>query len=226
MTDVLANRPRPGARTPSSPPSRRPARSPRRRGKRSGSRRASCGELFEGSFRLDLVHPFPQPEPGRPGARPAVHGAARALHARAGGQRRDRPRGQDPAGRSSRASRELGAFGIKIPKEYGGLGPQPVQLHPRHRRWSPARTATSPPCSPPPSRSACRSRSSSSARPEQKKKYLPRLAKGAVSAFALTETRWAPIPRRSAPPPSSRPTASTTSSTAKSSGAPTAPSPS
>ena len=43
-------------------------------------------------------------------------------------------------------------------------------------------------CSPRISRSACRSRSSSSAPTEQKKKYFPRLAKGAISAFALTET--------------------------------------
>ena len=41
--------------------------------------------------------------------------------------------------------------------------------------------------------------------PEQKKKYLPRLAKGAISAFALTENERRLRPGRPcAPPPSSR----------------------
>jgi alkylation response protein AidB-like acyl-CoA dehydrogenase len=60
---------------------------------------------------------------------------------------------------------------------------------------------------------------------ELKKKYLPRCAAGEISAFALTEAQVGSDPAACSPPPS-RPRTATTSSTARSCGAPTAPSPS
>ena len=76
------------------------------------------------------------------------------------------------------------------------------------------------------SRSACRSRSSSSAPRSRRESYLPRLAKGAISAFALTEMDVGSDP--AAHEHHAEPTADgkPTSSTARSSGAPTARSPS
>ena len=82
--------------------------------------------------------------------------------------------------------RELGAFGIKIPKEYGGLGlSQTTYTHAIGLVTSVDGNLTA--LLSAHSRSACRSRSSSSARRSRRQKYLPRLAKGAISAFALTE---------------------------------------
>jgi alkylation response protein AidB-like acyl-CoA dehydrogenase len=57
---------------------------------------------------------------------------------------------------------------------------------------------------------------------EQKKKYLPRLAKGAISAFALTEPGVGSDPAKMETTAKPRRTARAGSSTARSSGAPTA----
>ena len=123
--------------------------------------------------------------------------------------------------------REMGAFGIKIPTEYGGLGLSYAsyaramamvtsQGRLAHRAALGASVDR-----------ACRSRSSCSAPTEQKQRFFPRLAKGAISAFALTEVDAGSDPanmrtQRDA----ERRTASTSSSTARSSGAPTARAPS
>ena len=82
---------------------------------------------------------------------------------------------------------ELGAFGMKIPREYGGLGLSLVVLRPRAGACWARCTPASAPCSPRTSRSASRNRSRSSAPPEQKAEYLPRCAAGAITAFLLTE---------------------------------------
>src|SRR5207248_10400275 len=82
--------------------------------------------------------------------------------------------------------RSMGAFGIKIPKEYGGLGlSQMSYIRAIELVTSKDGSLT-----------ALLSAHQSIGVPqplklfgteEQKKKYLPRLAKGAISAFALTE---------------------------------------
>ncbi len=54
-------------------------------------------QLFEGSFLLHLVHPFPEIDPAEEARARPVHGAARTVHAGGGRQRSDRPRGSDPA---------------------------------------------------------------------------------------------------------------------------------
>lgn len=141
-------------------------------------------ELFLGNFRLDLVHPFPEPPPERPEFRIFYKRLERFLVERVDSDAIDRE-GKIPP-RVVQGLAELGAFGMKIPKEYGGLGftqreygeamklitsqdgnlvvllsahqsigvPQPLKLF---------------------------------GTPDQKKKYLPRLARGEISAFALTE---------------------------------------
>jgi alkylation response protein AidB-like acyl-CoA dehydrogenase len=141
-------------------------------------------ELFLGNFRLDLIHPYPLPEPERPEFKAFYDEFKRFLE-----QEVDSPAidasGEYPPEVLDRL-RKMGAFGMKIPKEYGGLGfsqseyqkimhllgscdgnivallsahqsigvPQPLKLF---------------------------------GSPELKKKYLPRCAKGEISAFALTE---------------------------------------
>lgn len=82
--------------------------------------------------------------------------------------------------------RDIGAFGIKIPREYGGLG---LSQYTYCRAMSLLSTVNS-------SLVALLSAHQSIGVPgpvkmfgtdEQKKRFLPRLAKGAISAFALTE---------------------------------------
>jgi alkylation response protein AidB-like acyl-CoA dehydrogenase len=141
-------------------------------------------EIFLGNFRLDLIHPFPDPPAERPEFREFYDRMRRFLLEEVDGDAIDRE-GKIPP-RVVEGLARMGAFGMKISKEYGGLGftqreyaeviklistwdgnliallsahqsigvPQPLKLF---------------------------------GTPEQKKKYLPRLARGAVSAFALTE---------------------------------------
>src|SRR3989338_7572693 len=81
---------------------------------------------------------------------------------------------------------ELGCFGMKIPKEYGGLGLSQIN-------YNRAVAMVASHCG---STAVLLSAHQSIGvpqplklfgTPEQKKKYLPRFAKGAISAFALTE---------------------------------------
>jgi hypothetical protein len=90
---------------------------------------------------------------------------------------------------------DLGLFGMKIPKEYGGLGLSQVN-------YGRAMSLLFGHCA---STAALLSAHQSIGVPqplrlfgtdEQKKKYLPRLAKGAVSAFALTEPEVGSDPAR------------------------------
>jgi alkylation response protein AidB-like acyl-CoA dehydrogenase len=78
-------------------------------------------ELFEGSFRLDLVHPYPAPDPADlERARPFMERLERFMRERVDSDRIDRE-GKIPE-EVLQGLRDLGAFGIKIPTEYGGLG--------------------------------------------------------------------------------------------------------
>ena len=141
-------------------------------------------ELFLGRLRMDLIDPFPQP---------AIQDGEAGEHFLA--ELEGFLRGLDPLEMDEGAGiapevldglKRLGAFGIKIPKEYGGLGFS-------QRTYSRAMAL-------------CHSHSSAISvllsahqsigvpqpvrmfgTPEQKRKYLPRVAKGAISGFALTE---------------------------------------
>src|SRR5215475_13503209 len=141
-------------------------------------------DLFLGTLRLGLIHPFPRTREPRPAFQKFVDELRRFLVDHVDPAAIDET-GEYPSGVID-GLRALGAFGMKIPEEYGGLGftvaeycaamemigsydnnvlallsahqsigvPQPLKLF---------------------------------GTPEQKKKYLPRCAAGAISAFALTE---------------------------------------
>jgi alkylation response protein AidB-like acyl-CoA dehydrogenase len=142
-------------------------------------------ELFGGRLRMDLIHPHPEPSAeDEARARPFLESLATFLRERVDGDAIDRD-GKVPDA-VVQGLKDLGAFGIKIPREYGGLGLS--QLH-----YSRAIEMVSSVCG---STVALLSAHQSIGvpqplklfgTPEQKQKFLPRLARGAISAFALTE---------------------------------------
>ncbi|HEU4641549.1 MAG TPA: acyl-CoA dehydrogenase family protein [Gemmatimonadaceae bacterium] len=141
-------------------------------------------ELFLGRFRLDLIHPFPPDDPEETErARPFLQ-SLRAYLDRFPSDEVDRT-GEIPEPLVQEL-REMGAFGIKIPREYGGLGlSQRSYIRAMGMVTSKDGSLT-----------ALLSAHQSIGLPqplklfgtaEQKRRYFPRLAKGAISAFALTE---------------------------------------
>jgi alkylation response protein AidB-like acyl-CoA dehydrogenase len=141
-------------------------------------------EIFLGNFRLDLVHPFPAAPKERPEFRAFLDRLEKFLREKVDSDAIDRDGKIPPTVVAGLA--ELGAFGMKIPKEYGGLGFS-------QREYSQAiKLITSQDGNLIALLSAHQSIGVPQplklfGTPEQKTKYLPRLAKGAVSAFALTE---------------------------------------
>ncbi|MDO8665360.1 MAG: acyl-CoA dehydrogenase family protein, partial [Gemmatimonadales bacterium] len=143
-------------------------------------------ELFDGRLRMDLVHPYPQPDPeDEAKARPFLDKLAAFMRDKVDADQIDRDCKIPPE--VVEGLKQLGAFGIKIPGEYGGLGLS--QLH-----YTKAIALVSSVCG---ATTALLSAHQSIGvptplklfgTPEQKKRYLPRLAKGAISAFALTES--------------------------------------
>ena len=142
-------------------------------------------ELFEGRFRLELVHPFPELDAAEvERARPFMEQLERFMREQVDSDRIDRE-GKIPR-KVIDGLATLGAFGIKIPEEYGGLGlSQTSYTHAIGMVTSQDGSVT-----------ALLSAHQSIGlpqplklfgTPEQKAKYFPRLAKGAISAFALTE---------------------------------------
>jgi alkylation response protein AidB-like acyl-CoA dehydrogenase len=141
-------------------------------------------ELYLGRFSLDLIHPHPRPTPE------AAAKAAKFL-AELGGycatldgaviEREERIPDEYVKGLA-----ELGCFGIKIPEEYGGLGLTQVAYNRAlmlvgsvHSALGVLLSAHQSIGVPEPLKLA--------GTPEQKAKFLPRCAKGAVTAFLLTE---------------------------------------
>jgi hypothetical protein len=141
-------------------------------------------ELYLGRFRLDLVHPHP-----RPTSEAAAKSAKFLADLRAYCETID----GTVIERESRIPDEyvkglaaLGCFGIKIPEEYGGLGLTQVAYNQAlmlvgsvHSTLGVLLSAHQSIGVPEPLKLA--------GSPEQKAKFLPRCAKGAVSAFLLTE---------------------------------------
>lgn len=142
-------------------------------------------ELFAGKFRWDLMHPFPvqDPEDKRTGDE-LIAKIKVVLEKHVDPNKIDRE-GVYPA-EALKALADVGCFGMKIPKEYGGLGLS-VTNYSRVIAFV---------------ASYCQStgtwlsahQSIGVGQPlkifgttEQKKKWMPRLAKGEVSAFGLTE---------------------------------------
>ena len=141
-------------------------------------------ELFLGRFRLDLIHPHP-PEDALEAerARPFLE-KLEAFLERVDSDAIDRT-GEIPEA-VVQELRDMGAFGIKIPTEYGGLGlSQTSYIRAIEMVTSKDGSLT-----------ALLSASQSIGVPQplklfgteaQKRQFFPRLAKGAISAFALTE---------------------------------------
>ncbi|HWA56921.1 MAG TPA: acyl-CoA dehydrogenase family protein [Gemmatimonadales bacterium] len=142
-------------------------------------------ELFEGNFDVSLIHPFPEPSAAEvERARPFMEKLEQFMRTRVDSDKIDRE-GKVPA-EVIQGLRELGAFGIKIATEYGGLGLSQLMY------TKAIGLVTSQDGSLTALLSAAQSIGVPGplkmfGTPEQKKKYLPRLAKGAISAFALTE---------------------------------------
>ena len=141
-------------------------------------------DLFLGSLRLDLIHPYPEQDPAEVArAKPFLDQLERLLRT-VDADRIDRE-GEIPK-EVIDALKAMGAFGIKIPREYGGLGLSQLSYMKAMELVSSVDGSLT----------ALLSAHQSIGVPQplkmfgteaQKKKYLPRLAKGAVSAFALTE---------------------------------------
>jgi alkylation response protein AidB-like acyl-CoA dehydrogenase len=141
-------------------------------------------EMFLGRFRLDLIHPHPPDDPEEAKRAQPFMDALREFLGRVDSDMIDRT-GEIPE-EYVQELREMGAFGIKIPKEYGGLG---LSYSSYVKAIALVTTKDG-------SLTALLSAHQSIGLPqplklfgtdEQKRKFFPRLAKGAISAFALTE---------------------------------------
>jgi alkylation response protein AidB-like acyl-CoA dehydrogenase len=143
------------------------------------------GELFMGRFRGDLVWPYPaqQAEDKRVGDE-LLAALEAFLSAKVDAEKIDRE--QELGADVIRGLAELGLFGMKIPKEYGGLGLSQVN-------YNRAIALVASHCG---STAVWLSAHQSIGVPqplklfgtaEQKHEWLPLFAKGAVSGFALTE---------------------------------------
>src|SRR5216110_3633338 len=142
-------------------------------------------DLFLGKFRLDLIHPYPEQDPEEVRrAQPFLEKLERLLREQVDSDRIDRE-GEIPDA-VIQGLRDLGAFGIKIPREYGGLGLSQLSYMKAIEMVSSIDGSVT----------ALLSAHQSIGVPkplkmfgsaEQKQRYLPRLAKGAISAFAHTE---------------------------------------
>ncbi len=141
-------------------------------------------ELYLGRFDLDLIHPHPRPEADSVKRGEAFLSRLRTVCESIDGRAIDRDavvRDEDV-----RALADVGAFGMKIPVEYGGLGltmtyyGRALQLvgsiHPSLGALLSAHQSIGVP-----------EPVKSFGTPEQKQRLLPRCAAGAVTAFLLTE---------------------------------------
>src|SRR3954471_1907663 len=141
-------------------------------------------ELFLGRFRLDLIHPHPVEDPSEAARAQPFMNKLESFLRRVDSDMIDRT-GNIPE-EYVQELRDMGAFGIKIPTEYGGLGLS-------YTSYVKAMALVT---SKDGSLTALLSAHQSIGLPQplklfgtedQKQKFFPRLAKGAISAFALTE---------------------------------------
>ena len=141
-------------------------------------------ELFLGRLTLDLVHPFPRPAPDAEAKTEAFLAKLRHYCEGLDGSRIERDARIPDEYVAGFA--ELGCFGMKIPEEYGGLGLSQVAynralmlvacVHPSLGALLSAHQSIG---VPEPLKLA--------GTPAQKRAFLPRCARGAISAFLLTE---------------------------------------
>jgi alkylation response protein AidB-like acyl-CoA dehydrogenase len=141
-------------------------------------------ELFLGHFPLELIHPFPKPSDVDEARTRDFLGKLREFLDTVDGSVIERD-AQIPD-EYVKGLAELGCFGMKIPSEYGGLNMSQVaynralmmisSVHPSLGALLSAHQSIG---VPEPLKLA--------GSPEQKRKFLPRCAAGAISAFLLTE---------------------------------------
>jgi alkylation response protein AidB-like acyl-CoA dehydrogenase len=150
-------------------------------------------EMFLGNFRLDLIHPYPLPEEERPEFAAFYNAIKEFLRDQVDPVEIDAT-GEYPE-QVVDGLRKLGAFGMKIPKKYGGLGFSNVEYQRVMQLLGSIDGNLS----------ALLSAHQSIGVPQPlklfgsealKKKYLPRCAAGEISAFALTEPQVGSDPAR------------------------------
>jgi alkylation response protein AidB-like acyl-CoA dehydrogenase len=150
-------------------------------------------DMFLGNFRVELIHPYPLEGSERPEFKKFYAGLERFLREDVDPAKIDELGDYPPE--VVDGLRRLGAFGMKIPVEYGGLGMNQVEYG-KAMALIGSRDANL---------TALLSAHQSIGVPqplklfgseELKKKYLPRCAKGAISAFALTEAMVGSDPAR------------------------------
>ncbi|MGH3516404.1 MAG: acyl-CoA dehydrogenase family protein [Haloechinothrix sp.] len=141
-------------------------------------------ELFLGHFRADLVHPHPRPTSEAAAKADAFLKRLREYCESIDGTVIERE--SKIPDEYVKGLADLGCFGIKIPEEYGGLGLTQVAYNHAlmlvasvHATLGVLLSAHQSIGVPEPLKLA--------GTPEQKQRFLPRCAKGAVSAFLLTE---------------------------------------
>src|SRR2546423_793884 len=142
-------------------------------------------DLFLGKLRMDLIHPYPEQDPDEIArAKPFLDKLERFVREDVDSDKIDRE--GENRDEVIDGLRKLGAVGIKIPREYGGLGLSQLSYMKAIELVSSVDGSLT----------ALLSAHQSIGLPQplklfgtedQKKKFFPRLAKGAISAFALTE---------------------------------------
>jgi hypothetical protein len=150
-------------------------------------------EMFLGNFRLDLIHPYPLPEEERPEFTAFYNALKEFMRDQVDAVEIDAT-GEYPE-HVVDGLRKLGAFGMKIPKKYGGLGFTNTEYQKVMLLMGSVDGNLS----------ALLSAHQSIGVPQPlklfgtealKKKYLPRCAAGELSAFALTEAQVGSDPAR------------------------------
>jgi len=150
-------------------------------------------ELFLGRLRVDLVHPYPLARAERPEFQRFYAALERFLRERVDPARIDETGEYPPE--VIDGLRRLGAFGMKIAPEYGGLGLDQVEYGKVMQLVGSYDSNVT----------ALLSAHQSIGVPQPlklfgsealKQKYLPRIARGAISAFALTEANVGSDPAR------------------------------
>uniref|UniRef100_UPI003D814A06 acyl-CoA dehydrogenase family protein n=1 Tax=Trichloromonas sp. TaxID=3069249 RepID=UPI003D814A06 len=143
------------------------------------------GELFMGRLRSELIFPFPQQSAEDKAAGDKVLAELKDFLEQQVDADQIDAKGQIPK-KVTNGLAKMGLFGIKLPQEYGGLGMSQVNYN-RIVQLVASHCAST---------AVLLSAHQSIGVPqplkmfgtdEQKAKYLPRLAKGELSAFALTE---------------------------------------
>ena len=151
-------------------------------------------ELFLGKLDLSLIHPWPEPDAEeQQRAEVFISKLERFVRESVDAEKIERDARIPEA--TIQGLRDLGAFGIKIPREYGGLE---LSQYTYCRAMSLVSTVSSPIV-------ALLSAHQSIGvpgpvkmfgTPEQKQRFLPRCARGAITAFALTEIEVGSDPAR------------------------------